>query len=62
MASQLRFHEDEELEQLARAAGLANIRVERRELARHAREAGVPKEHMSLFEGSRAPFLLARSS
>jgi SAM-dependent methyltransferase len=62
MASQLRFYEDEELERLAREAGLTDVRVERRELIQHAREAEVPEEHLQLFEGPGAPLLLARSS
>lgn len=51
MASRLRFYDDHELAALGRAAGFAEVRVVRRDLAAHAREAGVPAEHLPLFEG-----------
>jgi SAM-dependent methyltransferase len=61
MASRLRFYEDPELERLGREAGLAQVRVERRDLGRYAREAGVPEEHLWLFtRGPGAQFLFAR--
>jgi SAM-dependent methyltransferase len=58
MASRLRFYEDAELERLARAAGFQQARVIRRNLAPFAREAGVPEDHLPLFEGD-TTFLLA---
>jgi SAM-dependent methyltransferase len=60
IASRLRFYEDPELERLAREAGFEEARVVRRELEQFAREAGVPPEHLPLFAGPGAPFLLAR--
>ena len=41
-------------------AGLDDVRVVRIPLDELAREAGVPEEHLPLFEGPGAPFLLAR--
>lgn len=61
MASRLHFYEDDELEDLARAAGFVQARVVRRDLEPYAREAGVPEEHLPLFTGPGAPFLLART-
>jgi SAM-dependent methyltransferase len=63
MASRLRFYEDGELEQLGRAAGFSDVRVERRDLEAFAREAGVPEEHIPLFAakpGEGARFLICR--
>ncbi len=60
IASRLRFYDDAEFHDLAVAAGFTVVRVERRDLERSAREAGVPEEHLSLFRGSGAPFLFAR--
>lgn len=63
MASRLRFYEDHELEQLARAAGFDEVRVVRRDLERYARDAGVPEEHVPLFAagpGKGARFLVCR--
>lgn len=60
IASRLRFYTDEELRDLAVAAGFTHARVERRDLEQHAREAGVPEEHLPIFRGVGAPFLLAR--
>lgn len=51
MASRLRFYQDDELEQLGRAAGFDDVRVVRRDLEAFAREAGVPEEHVPLFAG-----------
>jgi len=63
IASRLRFYSDEELEQLAVAAGFAEARVEAPELGQHARAVGVPEEHAALFEGRRgAQLLLARKA
>ncbi len=60
MASRLRFYADEEHERIGREAGLDEVRVERIPLGEFAREAGVPEEHLPLFEGPGTPFLLAR--
>jgi SAM-dependent methyltransferase len=60
MASRLRFYEDADLERLAREAGLAEVRVERRDLEAYARAAGVPDEHLELFAGPSTRFLFAR--
>jgi hypothetical protein len=62
MASRLRFYDSEQLERIARDAGFADIRVERRNLGRYAEEAGVPEEHLELFSsGPGARFLFARA-
>jgi SAM-dependent methyltransferase len=60
MASRLRFYTDEEHVRIGREAGLDGVRVERIPLDEYAREAGVPEEHLPLFEGPGAPFLIAR--
>lgn len=60
MASRLRFYDDRELTELGRAAGFDEVRVVQRDLGPFARDAGVPEEHLPLFEGSAARFLLAR--
>ncbi len=60
IAGRVRFYEDEELERLARAARLSDVRVERPNLQRFARATGVPKEHLSLFAGRGGQLLLAR--
>jgi SAM-dependent methyltransferase len=60
LASRLHFYADDELRQLAIEAGFDNAQVVRRNLGPFARQAGVPEEHIALFEGSSAPFLLAR--
>jgi SAM-dependent methyltransferase len=62
MASRLKFYDEREMEELARAAGFAEVRVVRRELAQYARDAGVPQEHLPLFEGPGSRFLLARKA
>jgi SAM-dependent methyltransferase len=59
MASRLRFYDDAQLEALARDAGFEDVRVIQRDLGAFAREAGVPEEHLSLFEGAPARFLIA---
>ena len=59
MASRLHFYTDEQHRQLALDAGFAEARVVRRNLLEYAREAGVPEEHLALFENP-APFLIAR--
>ena len=60
MASRLRFYDDDELARLGRAAGFERVRVARRDLSPFAREAGVPEDHLPLFEGD-ARFLIARA-
>lgn len=60
-ASRLRFYGDEELAALGRETDLADVRVVRRDLGEPAREEGLPDEALALFEGSDAPFLLARA-
>jgi SAM-dependent methyltransferase len=62
MASRLRFYEDDELAALGRDAGFDEVHVIRRDLGRFAREAGVPEEHVPLFEGPGpgARFLVTR--
>jgi len=59
MASRLAFYSDEEHEQFGRDAGFEEVEVKRISLIEHAREAGVPEEHLPLFEGA-TPFLVAR--
>ena len=58
-ASRLRFYDDDELEQLGRAAGFMAVAAVRRDLEPFAREVGVPEEHVPLFAGA-SRFLLAR--
>lgn len=60
MASRLRFYDDEQLVNLAHAAGFRNARAVRRDLEQFARDAGVPEEHVPLFAGSNTRFLIAR--
>jgi len=60
MASRLHFYQPNELEAIAREAGFKEARVVRRSLEQFAREAGVPKEHLALFAGPGAQFLIAR--
>jgi SAM-dependent methyltransferase len=60
MASRLRFYEDDELRQLGLDAGFNTAQVVRRDLEPFARQAGVPEQHVALFVGPGAPFLLAR--
>jgi SAM-dependent methyltransferase len=60
MASRLRFYSDDELKGLALAAGFDGAVVVRWDLEPFARRAGVPEEHIALFAGAGAPFLLAR--
>jgi SAM-dependent methyltransferase len=63
VASRLRFYDTDELEQLGRDAGFADVRVELHNMADYAREAGVPEEHLGLYsEGPGARFLFARKS
>jgi SAM-dependent methyltransferase len=60
MASRLCFYEDDELQRLAEEAGFAQANVVRRDLLPFARQVGVPEEHLALFAGPGAPFLLAQ--
>jgi SAM-dependent methyltransferase len=60
MASRLRFYSDDELKRLAKDAGFDSVQVVRRALLPFARKAGVPEEHLTLFAGPGAPFLLAQ--
>jgi SAM-dependent methyltransferase len=60
MASRLRFYETDALERLAREAGFEEVRVVRRDLEPFARDVGIPEEHLPLFAGPGARFLLAR--
>ena len=62
VASRLRFYEDEELERLARKAGFVDVRVDRADLVRFAREVGVPEEHLSLFKGKASQLFQARKA
>ena len=59
IASRLHFYTDEKLRQLAVDAGFSEAQVIRRNLLEYAREAGVPEEHLALFNNP-APFLIAR--
>ena len=59
MASRLRFYDEHELRRLAVEAGFEKVRVVRRDLEQFARESGVPREHLALFRGPGASFLLA---
>lgn len=62
IASRLYFHDDAELKRLARTAGFVNVRVERPNLLPFAREAGVPEEHLSFFDGRAGQLMLARNA
>ena len=63
VASRLRFYDTEELAQLGRDAGFADVRVELHNMEHYAREAGVPEAHLGLFsEGPGARFLFARKA
>lgn len=64
MESRLRFYDERELEELGRAAGFAEVRVVRVDLGPFARDAGVPEEHLPLFEsapGEGARFVICRA-
>jgi SAM-dependent methyltransferase len=62
MASRGRFYTDEQLSDLARAAGFPDARVEHPDLERHAREADLPDDLVELFTGASGmgQLLLAR--
>jgi len=51
MASRLHFYNDNELAQLGRDAGFAQVQVLKHDLQQYARESGVPEEHLPLFAG-----------
>jgi SAM-dependent methyltransferase len=51
MASRGRFYTDGQLGDLARAAGFSHATVKHPDLARHAREAGLPDDLVALFVG-----------
>jgi len=59
IASRLRFYDDAGIARLAREAGFEEVEIVHRNLGPHAREAGVPEEHLPLFDGETA-FLVAR--
>jgi SAM-dependent methyltransferase len=52
MASRGRFYTDEQLVELARAAGFPDATVEHPDLERHAREAGLPDDVVAFFTGA----------
>jgi SAM-dependent methyltransferase len=62
MASRLRFYHSAELERLGRDAGFEDVSVVQRDLEPFAREVGVPEEHVPLFGGPGARFLIARKA
>lgn len=50
---------DEELTALAHAAGFESATTVLRDLEPHAREVGIPEDHLPMFAGSRQQFLIA---
>lgn len=50
IASRVHWYEDDELAHLARAAGFERVRVDRPEMGRFARQAGLPAEAVAFFE------------
>jgi SAM-dependent methyltransferase len=52
MASRGRFYTDEQLVELARAAGFPDAAVEHPDLERHARAAGLPEDVVAFFTGA----------
>ena len=58
VASRARFFEAQELAELGRAAGFADVRVEEPDLAEHARRAQIPEEAMPLFRVAGGSLLL----
>jgi SAM-dependent methyltransferase len=52
MASRGRFYTDEQLNELARAAGFEDATVKHPDLERHARAAGLPDDVVQMFTGS----------
>jgi SAM-dependent methyltransferase len=61
-AARLRFYDDATHERLAREAGFADVRVERHDMEQHAREVGVPEEHVPSFAGPGGPFVILRKT
>ncbi|HLY30973.1 MAG TPA: methyltransferase domain-containing protein [Ktedonobacterales bacterium] len=61
MASRLHFYEDDELRELALAAGFEQATAVRRTLEPFARQVGIPEEHLTLFAGDTS-FLLAQKN
>jgi len=59
MASRLYFYGDEGLAALGRRAGFRGVQVVRRNLTEEARAVGVPEDHLAIFSGHDARFLLA---
>jgi SAM-dependent methyltransferase len=61
MASRLHFYEDLELEQMLRAAGFSEARLEQPDFESLAREVGVPEDFLEIFRGrGGGQLLLAR--
>jgi SAM-dependent methyltransferase len=58
MASRLNFYDDDEFADIARRAGFTSARVVRHDLEQHAREVGIPEEHVFLFAGKGSRFLI----
>jgi SAM-dependent methyltransferase/uncharacterized protein YqgV (UPF0045/DUF77 family) len=52
MAARIHFYEDDELAELARAAGFASVEVTHPSLQRYAEEAGLPAEALVMFQGN----------
>ncbi len=57
-ASRLHFYEDDELEEMARRAGFATVKVEHPSLLEYAKKAGVPQSDLNLFKGTGGSQLL----
>jgi SAM-dependent methyltransferase len=60
VASRLRFYDDVDLLDLARAAGWNKATVLRRNLTELARKEGIPEEHLTLFSGHDARILVGQ--
>jgi SAM-dependent methyltransferase len=58
MASRIHFFEDEELAQLAQAAGFVEVAVQHPPLRRYAEEVGIPAEALEMFSGTMGAQLL----
>jgi SAM-dependent methyltransferase len=54
VASRAHWYEDDELASLAREAGFAEVRVDRPNMGKYARQVGVPAEALPLFESGTA--------
>jgi SAM-dependent methyltransferase len=59
IASRLKFYDSDELELLARNAGFEKVNIDRLNLEQYAKEVGIPEEHLPLFKGPGARFLIA---